>query len=68
MMLMVDNMKMIAIAQQMINCSFYSAEVFSIALPGRGASTVKIPSLESEDRISSGFVPVGSKNSLLYSL
>lgn len=35
---------------------------------GSGASTVKTPSLLSDDLIVSGFVPFGNKNSRLYSL
>ena len=38
-----------------------------IAACGRGASTVKTPSLDNEDRINSGFTPVRSKNARLYS-
>lgn len=34
---------------------------------GSGASTVSTPSLDKLERISSGFTPVGSKNSRLYS-
>lgn len=35
---------------------------------GKGASTVRMPSLDKELRIDSGSVPAGSKNSRLYSL
>ncbi|CAN8027202.1 unnamed protein product [Ixodes persulcatus] len=34
---------------------------------GRGASIVRMPSLESDERICSGLVPLGSRNSRLYS-
>jgi len=37
------------------------------SIPGRGASTVRTPSLESEDLIISGLEPWGSRNSRLYS-
>lgn len=35
---------------------------------GRGASTVRTPSLLREERIDSGLTPLGSRNSRLYSL
>lgn len=37
-------------------------------IAGRGASTVRTPSLLNEDLMLSGLVPFGSKNSRLYSL
>lgn len=38
------------------------------AMAGRGASTVRTPSLLREERIDSGLTFLGSKNSRLYSL
>jgi len=40
---------------------------FSPSMAGRGASTVSTPSLLRDDLILSGFVPLGSMNSRLYS-
>ena len=40
---------------------------FSPSMAGRGASTVSPPSLLRDDLILSGFVPLGSMNSRLYS-
>jgi hypothetical protein len=40
---------------------------FSPSIAGRGASTVSTPSLLRDDLMLSGFVPLGSMNSRLYS-
>lgn len=40
---------------------------FSPSIAGKGASTVSTPSLLREDLMLSGFVPLGSMNSRLYS-
>lgn len=40
---------------------------FSPSMAGRGASTVSTPSLLRDDLMLSGFVPLGSMNSRLYS-
>lgn len=42
--------------------------IFSPAVNGSGASTVRTPSLLKDDLICSGLTPFGSKNSRLYSL
>lgn len=63
-----NNFVVVAVVSGLIYLCAMGIMVSPAVMAGSGASTVKTPSLLSDERMDSGLTPFGKRNSRLYSL